>query len=381
MSAKRDYYEVLGVDRSASEAEIKRAFRRLARKYHPDVNPNNQEAEARFKEINEAHEVLSDAQRKAAYDQFGHAAFENGGPGAGGGFKGDFSSGFGGFGDIFDMFFGGRSAGAQREHGPARGADLRYDLLLEFEEAIFGKDMEIEVSRLDKCDACDGSGSAAGSSVETCLACAGTGEVRQAQQTMFGQFVNVTTCHRCGGRGKIITNPCSACGGAGRKNRRKKIEVKIPAGVDNGTRVRVAGEGEAGEHGGSSGDLYIFIRVKAHAFFERHDRDIFCEVPVTFVQAALGARITVQTLDGNAEVEIPAGTQPGTIFRLKGKGVPAIRGGGRGDQHVRVRLEVPKRMTEMQRQLLSEYAKAMGENPRENDDKGLFGRMKDAFGK
>ncbi|MDD3927215.1 MAG: molecular chaperone DnaJ [bacterium] len=376
MSGKRDYYEVLGVDRAASEAELKKAYRRLARKYHPDVNQDNQEAEAKFKEINEAYEVLSDAQRKATYDQFGHAAFENGGQGAGGGFNG----GFEGFGDIFDMFFGGRSSG-RREHGPARGADLRYDLLLEFEEAVFGKDMEIDVARLDKCDACGGSGSAVGSSPETCLACAGTGEVRQAQQTMFGQFVNVTPCQRCGGSGKIITNPCSSCGGAGRKNKRKKIAVKIPAGVDNGTRVRVGGEGEAGEHGGPSGDLYIFIRVKPHAFFERRDQDIFCEVPLTFAQAGLGARITVQTLDGNAELEIPAGTQPGTLFRLKGKGVPAVRGGGRGDQHVKVRLDVPRRMTETQRQLLAEYAREMGESPRSNDDKGLFGKMKDAFGK
>lgn len=378
MAEKRDYYEVLGVDRNAGEAEIKKAFRRLARKHHPDVNPGNEASEASFKEVNEAYEVLGDEQRRAQYDRFGHAAFEN--AGGGGGYGAEGFSNAEGFGDIFDMFFN-RRGGAGNENGPSRGADLRYDLLLTFEEAVFGKELEIELDRLDRCDKCDGSGAGPGSSPEVCLACAGTGQVRQAQQTMFGQFVNVTTCQRCGGRGKIIGNPCTACGGGGRRRRHKKLQVKVPAGVDTGTRVRVAGEGEAGEQGGAPGDLYLFIRVKAHPFFERHDRDIFCEIPVSFTRAALGGKINVRTLEGTVEMDVPAGTQPGTLFRLKGKGVPNPRGGGRGDQHVKVKVEIPRKLSDKQRWLLHEYAVQAGEEPGNGgDDKGFFERMKDALG-
>lgn len=370
MSDKRDYYEVLGVKKGASEDEIKKAFKKLARKYHPDLNRDDPKtAEEKFKEVNEAYSVLSDPQKKAQYDQFGHAAFENGGGGAGGfgGFGGGFGGGFagggfgGGFDDIFDAFFGG-SGSRSRRSGPERGSDLRYDLELTFEEAAFGKEAELTVPRTENCTTCHGTGAAAGTSPETCPDCHGTGQVQRRQNTPFGQILNSHPCGRCHGTGKIVKNPCSDCGGTGRKKVRKKISVKIPAGVDEGSRIRVAGGGEAGLRGGSSGDLYVYIFVKRHKLFEREGSDVLCEVPISFVQAALGDTIEAPTIDGKVEMKIPAGIQSGTMLRLKGRGIPFLRGNGRGDQLVRVKVLTPQKLSSRQKELLKEFGEISGQN-------------------
>ena len=322
--SKRDYYEVLGVSKTATQDELKKAYRKLARKYHPDLNKDNEEAAEKFKECNEAYSVLSDDQKRAQYDQFGHAAFENGGMGGGGGFGG--AGGFGGFGgsgmeDIFDMFFGGQGGrgGNRAKSGPQRGADLRFDLEITFEEAAFGLEKEINLYRDETCDHCHGEGAEPGSKVESCPECNGTGYVRFTQNTMFGQMVNERPCSRCKGEGKIISEPCKECRGKGTVKRNKKLKVKIPAGVDNGSRLRVSGEGEAGAKGGPSGDLYVYLYVKPHKFFERDGTTVLCEVPINIVQATLGADIKVPTLDGQVTMKVPEGTQPGKILRLKGK--------------------------------------------------------------
>lgn len=366
MSNKRDYYEVLGVEKGASETEIKKAFKKMARKYHPDLNRDNpKEAEAKFKEVNEAYEVLSDAQKKAQYDQFGHAAFDpsSGGAGAGGfgGFGGFGGGGSEGFGDIFDMFFGG-GGGRSRRPGPERGSDLRYDLEISFEEAAFGKEAELSIPRTEECSVCHGSGAAAGTHPEECPQCHGTGQVQYAQNTPFGRMVNSRTCDRCDGTGKIVKTPCKECHGKGTKRVQRKINVKIPAGVDNGSRIRVSGGGEAGVRGGGPGDLYVYIFVKAHKFFERDGADVLCEVPVSFVQAALGDTVEVPTLDGKVELTIPAGIQSGKVLRLKGKGIPFLRGQGRGDQHVRVKVLTPQKLSSRQKELLREFADEGGSN-------------------
>lgn len=377
--SKRDYYEVLGVSKGASEDEVKKAFRKLARKYHPDVNRDNpKEAEEKFKEINEAYEVLSDATRRAQYDQFGHAAFD--GAQGGGGFSGGFGGGGGGFSDIFDMFFGGQSGfGGGRPHGPEKGADLRFDMEITFEQAAFGVETEITLPRTEECVICHGSGSAPGTHPETCPQCRGTGQVQVAQNTPFGRMVNVRTCDRCRGEGKIVQSPCKECSGKGRVRKQRKIKVKIPAGVDNGSRLRVAHEGEAGARGGPPGDLYVYIFVKAHKLFTREGSDVICEVPISFVQAALGDEIEVPTLDGQVKLRIPEGTQPGAVFRVKDKGIPHLRGHGRGDQHVKVKVVIPKKLTDRQRELLSDFSKADGEdiNP---EQKGFFKKVKDVLG-
>ena len=364
MSNKRDYYEVLGVEKGASEAEIKKAFKKMARKYHPDLNRDNQkEAEVKFKELNEAYEVLSDAQKKAQYDQFGHAAFDgSAGGGAGGGFGGfgGFSGGEG-FGDIFDMFFGGQGRGSRRP-GPERGSDLRYDLEISFEEAAFGKEAELSIPRTEECKSCHGTGAAAGTQPEECPQCHGAGQVQYAQNTPFGRMVNSRTCERCGGTGKIIKSPCKDCGGKGTKRMHRKINVKIPAGVDNGSRIRVSGGGEAGLRGGGPGDLYVYIFVKAHKLFEREGADVLCEVPISFVQAALGDKVEVPTLDGKVEITIPAGIQSGKVLRLKGKGIPFLRGQGRGDQHVKIKVLTPQKLSSRQKELLQEFAEESGAN-------------------
>ncbi|MDF2927924.1 molecular chaperone DnaJ [Anaerospora sp.] len=373
--SKKDYYEVLGVAKTASEDEIKKAFRKLARKYHPDVNrDNSSEAEEKFKEANEAYEVLSNTERRAQYDQFGHAAFEGGGAQGGGGF-----GGAGGFSDIFDMFFGQSGFGGGRQSGPERGADLRYDLEITFEQAAFGMETEIQVPRTEDCGVCQGSGAAAGTHAETCSQCRGTGQQQVVQNTPFGRMVNVRPCDRCRGEGKIVKTPCKECHGKGKVRARRKIKIKIPGGVDNGSRLRVAHEGEAGNRGGQPGDLYVYIFVKSHKLFTREGDDVICEVPITIVQAALGDEIEVPTLDGKVQLRIPEGTQTATVFRLKEKGVPHLRGSGRGDQHVKVKVITPKKLTDKQKELLLEFAKDGGEdtNP---EQKSFFKKVKDAFG-
>jgi molecular chaperone DnaJ len=368
----RDYYEVLGVDRNASEADLKKAFRRLAMEYHPDRN-RSPEAADRFKEVNRAYEVLSDAEKRAVYDRFGHAGVD--GNGGGQGFEG--FAGFDGFGDIFDAFFGGtRSRGRRR--GPARGADLRYNLEVDFLEAVFGTEKEIEFGRLEGCARCEGKGAEPGTDLEVCSDCSGSGEIRRAQQSVFGQFVNVSACGRCRGEGRVVTNPCSECRGAGRLRRTRRLGVKIPPGVDDGTQVRLAGEGEAGAQGGPAGTLYVVLNVKPHPEFARSDDDILYEMPVNIAQAALGARVTMPSLDGEVEVDIPAATQSGDEFVLRGKGVPHLRGNGRGDMIVRTVVVTPEDLTDEQQGLLEQLAKTMGTPTLPRRSKGLFERLRDA---
>lgn len=386
MSTKRDYYEVLGVDKNASEAEIKKAFRKMVLKYHPDRNRDNpKEAEEKMKEVNEAYSVLSDPKKKAQYDQFGHAAFDQtAGAGAGGfGSFGGFSQGggFDGFGDIFDMFFGnggGPRSGGARRRGPERGADLRYNLTITFEEAAFGKTATLNIPRTKECPDCHGTGAAAGTHPETCPDCHGTGTVQSVQNTPFGRMVNQHPCSRCGGTGQIIKTPCKTCGGKGVKSVRSKVEVKIPAGVDSGNRIRVAGEGDAGVRGGSTGDLYVYITVKPHKFFQREGSEVICEVPITFVQAALGDTIEVPTLDGKVEMKIPEGIQSGTVMRLRGKGIPYLRSTGRGDQHVRIKVLTPQKLTDKQKELLREFAGIKNDkaNP---EQESFFKTLKNLF--
>lgn len=382
LAEKRDYYEVLGVPRTASQEDIKKAYRRLARQYHPDVNPGDPNAEAKFKEINEAYEVLSDPQKRAQYDQFGHAAFDpsafTGGSGAGpdfGGF-GDFGSfgNFGGFGDLFEMFFGG--FGRERRQGPERGADLEYGLEISLEEAATGLEKDIEVLREETCSTCGGTGAAPGTRPEACPLCGGTGQVRQERATPFGRMVNITTCPRCHGSGRVINRPCGTCDGSGRVRRARRITVRIPAGVDTGARLRLAGEGEAGRFGGPPGDLYVLITVRPHRIFSRQGDDLFTEVKLNIVQAALGAEIEVPTLEGKAKLTIPEGTQTGTRFRLRGKGMPRLRGHGRGDLHVTVTVETPTQLNEKQRELLRELGKTLGDK---TEEKGFFRKVRDAF--
>jgi molecular chaperone DnaJ len=373
-TGQRDYYEVLGVPRTADQAEIKRAFRKLAMEYHPDRNPAPDAAE-KFKEINRAYEVLGDEQKRAMYDRFGHAGVEGGGAGAAG-FDG--FAHFEGFGDIFDAFFGG-AARRGRRRGPQRGSDLRYNLRLTFEEAVFGCEKEIEYQRLERCSVCGGSGSEPGSMPAVCPECNGMGEIRRAQQSFFGQFVNVMTCPRCQGEGRVITSPCAACRGSGRVRETRRIVVKVPAGVDDGAQIRLSGEGEAGPRGGEPGNLYVVLSVAPHERFHRVEDHIVLELPVNIAQAALGAVVTIPTLDGEMELEIPAGTQSGEEFVIRGKGVPHLRGTGRGDMIVRVTVVVPEELTEQQRKLLEQLAETMGTPTLPKRHKGFFERLRDAM--
>lgn len=371
--AKRDYYEVLGVERSASEAEIKKAFRRLARQYHPDVNPNDKNAEEKFKEVNEAYEVLSDTEKRGRYDQFGHAGTD---PGGFGGFGGANAGDFGGFGDIFDMFFGGMG---QRPRGPEKGSDLRLDLQLAFKEAAFGCEKDVELPRLEECSTCHGSGARPGTSSVTCSSCQGTGQVKVTQRTALGHFQTIKPCTECGGTGKVINSPCPDCKGRGKVRKTRTLHIKIPAGVDTGSRIRLSGEGEPGTRGGPRGDLYVYLDVKPHKFFERHGEDVYMEMPITFYQAALGAEIKVPTLEGEAALKIPEGTQTHTIFRLRGQGIPRLKSSGRGDQHVKVVMITPTKLSEEQKNLMREFAKISGQDnyhPRDKErEKGIFERL------
>ncbi len=370
MATDRDYYDVLGVSRGASVEEIKRAFRKLAMQYHPDRN-KSPDAEQRFKAVSEAYEVLSDPEKRAVYDRFGVAGLDS--P-----FAKPFEGfGFGGFGDIFDAFFGGTTA---RRGTPQRGADLRYNLKLSFEEAVFGCEKEIEITRTELCSRCNGLRAEPGTQPEKCSNCGGTGEVRRVQQSIFGQFVNVATCDRCGGDGRVIPHPCSNCRGSGREKKAKKIEVRVPAGVDSGSQMRIPGEGEIGSRGGPRGNLYLVLSVRPHKLFKRHDHDLLYELAINFGQAALGDKVEIPTLDGPYELSIPAGTQSGEVISLRGHGVPHLRGSGRGDLLVHLRVVTPKDLSPEQKELLKELAASLGTEVTPQDEKGFFDKIKDALG-
>lgn len=366
-TSKRDFYEVLGVDRTASAEEIKGAFRKLAMQFHPDRNDANDAAE-RFKEIGEAYEILSDPEKRARYDRYGPTA--DFGPSRG--FEG---FDFGGFGDIFDAFFGGRRG----SRGAVRGEDLRVRQELNFEEAVFGSEKEIRVSRLEDCTVCGGGGVEAGTQPEQCPQCGGSGEVRRVQRSVFGQFVNVSPCDRCEGDGTIITHPCGNCGGLGRERRNRRLQVKVPAGVDDGSQMRLSAEGDAGVRGGPPGNLYVELRVKTHEIFERDGDDLRVALPITVAQAALGTTVEIPTLDeDDEELEVPAGTQAGSVFRIRKRGVPHLRGRSRGDLVVGVDVHVPAKLSAEQRALFEQLDDVL-EQPVVGNGRGFFSRIKDAF--
>lgn len=375
MTTQRDFYEVLEVARTASVDEIKKAYRKKALQFHPDRNPGNKEAEEKFKEATDAYSVLSDAEARQRYDQFGHAAFNNRGPG--GGFEGfgDFSGFEDIFGDIFSSFFGGAAGGGGRRQQRGRaGRDLRYDLEITFDEAVFGSEKEIRVGRRVMCDECSGSGAKPGTSAENCETCQGTGQLRMQQ----GFFTISHTCHVCSGAGRVIKKPCIKCSGSGLKVEEARISVKIPAGIDNGQRLKLRGEGEAGTLGGPNGDLYVQIAVQKHPIFEREESEIICEVPIGYSTAALGAEIDVPTLEGKVKMKIPAGTASGKIFRLKNKGVQVLGTSRRGDQHVRVVIQVPKKISDERRKLL-EKLQQIEETERDEESESFFEKMKNLF--
>ena len=384
MAEKRDYYEVLGLSKGASDDEIKKAYRQKAKQYHPDLNPGDKEAEAKFKEASEAHEVLSDPQKRARYDQFGHAGVDpsyNAGAGAGagaGGFGG--FSGFGGgmdfdLGDLFGSFFGG---GGRRvnPNAPRRGGDVEASVSIDFLEACKGCEKTVEFSHLEKCPDCSGSGAAAGSSPQTCPDCNGTGQVRMQQRTPFGVTTTMRPCPRCSGKGKIINNPCKKCNGNGQVRKTRRLDISIPAGIDDGQTLTLRGQGDVGINGGQSGDVHVDVLVRPHPLFKRDGYHIFCEVPITYVQAALGDELTVPTIDGKVKYKIPEGTQPSTTFRLKGKGVKSLNSNARGDQYVTVTVEVPKDLSKKQKEILKELDKSLADAKYEKR-KGFFDRLKD----
>lgn len=372
--AKRDYYEVLEISKDASDDEIKRAYRVLAKKYHPDVNPDDKEAEAKFKEVSEAYGILSDQDKRAKYDAYGHDAFD----GTGNARPDDPFSGFG-VEDIFDTFFGGGifgNRGRRNSNAPQKGADLQYEVTVSFEDAAFGVTKTVEIRRNENCSECGGTGAEAGTKAEFCPTCGGTGQVQTAQDTPFGRFVNTQTCVNCKGTGKIIENPCNVCKGKGTVYTIRKLNVKIPAGIDDGQAITLGGEGEPGKNGGPKGDLYIVVHVRPHKIFKRSRYDLLCDLPITFAQAALGAELEVPTLDGKVRYKIEPGTQTGTRFRLRGKGIKYLRGNGYGDLYVTVHIKVPKKLTERQKQLLLEFDGNMVSKEFEKRDKrkGLFNK-------
>ena len=376
MAEKRDYYEVLGVSKGASEDELKKAYRKLAKENHPDLHPGDKECEARFKEINEAYEVLSDPDKRAKYDQFGHAAFDpSQGFGGGGGFGG--FEGFGGFGDIFSDIFGGGfgfgGGGGRNPNAPRKGDNLRATVNIKFEEAAFGVKKDVFVSKIEQCHDCKGTGCAEGTTAEVCPDCKGTGTVMSTKRTPFGMVQSSEQCPKCKGRGKIIHSPCKTCRGIGSVRRQHKVSVSIPAGIDDGQTISLKGQGNAGLNGGPAGDLLITVLVQPHARFERDGASILLDQEISFSQAALGAEVEVPTLDGKVKLNIPEGTQTGTTFRLKGKGVPFLRNGGRGDQFVTVNVAVPRSMTSTQKNALRRYAETMGETV---EQKNIFGKHK-----
>lgn len=379
MAEKRDYYEVLGVAKGAADDEIKKAYRKLAKENHPDLHPGDKACEERFKEVNEAYEILSDPDKKARYDQYGHAAFDpSAGFGGGAGGFGDFGDifsdifggGFGGFGDIFGGGFGGRASNA-----PRKGESIRTNLSISFEEAAFGCKKDVTVARIEQCDDCKGTGCAPGTTPEVCPDCKGTGSVRTTQRTPFGMVQSTGPCQKCRGTGKIIHQPCPTCHGMGNVRKQHKLNVTIPAGIDDGQTVSVRGQGSVGANGGPAGDLLVFIIVRPHARFERDGSNVMMEQEISYSQAVLGAEIEVPTLDGNVKLTIPEGTQTGSVFRMKGKGIPLLRGSGRGDQYVSVKVAVPKNLTSSQKELLKQFAASIGDNVTESHG-GIFGKKK-----
>ena len=376
MADKRDYYEVFGVSKNASDDEIKKAHRKLAKKYHPELNKDNPEAAEKFKELNEAYEVLSDKDKKAKYDQFGFAGVD---PNYGGG-----AGGFGGFGgfdmgdlsDIFGSFFGGGSTRSRR-NAPQRGETLQQRVMLSFEEAAFGCEKEITIGRVETCEECGGSGAAPGTSAETCSSCRGTGTVTQTQRTPLGMFQTQGPCPNCRGTGKIIKTPCKKCGGKGKVRNSRTLKVKIPAGIDDGRSIQLRGQGGAGTNGGPAGDVIVTIGIRPHPLFTREGSDVICEIPISFTQAALGASLQVPTIDGKIEYQVPEGTQTGTVFRMRGKGIQNVNGRGRGDQFVRVNIEVPKNLSQKQKDLLREFEASSNAN--HTARQGFWEKMKNAF--
>ena len=364
MAEKRDYYEVLGIQKGASEDEIKKAYKKLARKYHPDMNPGDKEAEEKFKEVNEANEVLSDPEKKARYDQFGFAGVDpNYGAGAGGGaYGGGFD--FGDLGDIFGSFFGGGFGGGQRRNpnAPQRGESIRASVSVSFTEAAFGCEKSVTLERSEQCPTCKGNGCAPGTTPEICPDCHGTGTVQTHRQTPMGVFASNGPCRKCGGTGRLIHQPCPDCRGTGAVRKRKTIKVNIPAGIDHGQTISLRGQGNAGRNGGPAGDLLITVMVQPHELFRRDGVDVFCEAPITFAQAVLGAELEIPTIDGKVKYSIPEGTQTGTVFRLKGKGIPVLNGRGRGDQYVTVTIETPRNLNKEQKEALRRFSETLGES-------------------
>ncbi len=369
---KRDYYEVLGISRNAGEEDIRRAYRKLARQYHPDVS-QEADAEVRFKEATEAYEVLSDSQRRSAYDRFGHAGVQNGG--AGYGFEGN-PFGFG-INDLFENLFGG---GRTTRRGPRRGADQRYHMTLTFEESVFGVEKEIEVSRQVQCERCNGRRAEPGTEPTRCPVCAGSGEIRRTQSSFLGQFVSVSECERCRGEGSIILSPCKECRGLGTQRKSRKLQVRVPAGIDSGFHLRLSGEGEAGDTGAPAGDLFIEFSIKPHPLFRRAGQDIHLEMPLNIAQAALGDRLHAPTIDGTTELKIEPGTQSGDTVRIKGKGVPSLRVSGRGDQVITYSVVVPKHLTERQKSLLRELGETLDKPEPEDHGRGFFDKLREALG-
>ena len=359
--ANKDYYQTLGVERGASADEIKKAYRQLAKKYHPDLNRDDENAAQKFKEVNEAYQVLSDDQKRAQYDQFGSSAFDGSG-GAGAGYSGFGGGGFGGFEDIFESFFGG---GASRRRGPARGTDIETSIRIEFEEAAFGVKKDITINRYESCDACEGTGAKKGTGKRTCPTCGGSGQVRRS----MGGFLNITTCQQCGGSGEIIDDPCEVCGGTGKVIRKRTISINIPAGINDGQTLTLYGQGNAGDQGAQAGSLLIYVRVKPHKRFKREGADLYLEMPISFGQAALGCELQVPTLEGEVKYKIPAGTQTGTVFRLREKGIKYLRQDRKGDLFVEVNVEIPRKLTDRQKELIAELE---GMEKPEKRNKGIF---------
>jgi molecular chaperone DnaJ len=351
LADKRDYYEVLGVSKGANDDEIKSAFRKQAKKYHPDVNPGDKEAEAKFKEVNEAYEVLSDSQKRAQYDQFGHNGPQFGGGGAGG------FGGFGGFEDIFENIFGGFGGGAHSrpQNAARRGNDIQYEITIDFEEAVFGVKREVTIQRQEHCETCKGTGAKEGTQPETCPTCNGTGQIKTRTNTMLGSFMNVQACNRCGGTGKIIKEPCKSCSGSGRVKRQRVVTINVPAGIDSGQGITLRGEGDVGYNGGPKGDLIIYFKVRPHKIFQRKGFDITFSQDVSFAEATLGAKITIPTLNGDMEYDLPDGTQPGTVIKIKNKGIKRINQNSYGDMYMRVNVVVPKKLSGKQKELLKEF--------------------------
>lgn len=392
MADKKDYYQVLGVNKNSTDDEIKKAYRKLARQYHPDLNRDDpKKAEEKMKEINEAYDVLKDKDKRAQYDQFGFVDPNAGyGRGSDGGVHinmddifSQMGGGMGGGGfdvnDIFEQFFGGGRSRARRKTEPERGADLRYDLWIAFEEAAFGKEMTIKVPRLENCDECGGTGAKKGTTPDECPDCHGTGMRQTTTRTPFGVISNSRPCERCHGTGQIVKNPCEHCHGAGKIKVEREIKLNVPKGVDTGQRLRISGGGQAGNRGGAPGDLYVYINIKPHRIFTREDTNVYCEVPISFVQAALGAKIDAPTIDGKVELTIPEGTQSGTVLRIRGKGIPQLRGEGRGDEFVKIKVLTPKNLTSKQKKLLQEFEDGGSDSKNNPEKKSFFDKLKDLF--